>query len=971
MGVKQKLCMSGLILFGSFFCSFADTVVFSGTGQLEDTLLRGDNLQTSAVNNYGGSAFIMIGRLNESVVANSLMRFTALSSLSGHTITNATLRLYNNQINNSQTADVTVDVYEVAAANSDWVEGDYLGTTGWDASDWRFKIQNTSEWAGGQNGCSIAGTDYKTNRVGRVLAVDASGWVEIKLNADVVQNWIDNPAQNCGILLTAPGAVAGEIGYFIASEAAENGPELVLQSAGTLPETPHFSVSSVFSDYMVLQRDQIVPVWGWAGTGTVVNVSLDSIPIATAVPDENGKWTAWIGPHAADDGQAHTLQISADGFDNTMIQNVVFGDVYLASGQSNMATLMSAFLNTSNYPAEVNETYQTEIAAADYPLIRQLALRAVASTRELDEPSIRSPWETCNPLTAPGFSATGYFFARSLHLETGVPVGLLFSAWGGQKIERFFNSSGVESVPELSGMRQFQSQGIITNFYDIYNAMIAPLVPYGIRGTVWYQGEANAADGDLYRYKMQALMRGWRQAWNQEKFSFDYVQLASYFTPGDWPGLREAQRGALSEKDSGMAVAIDIGDTLNIHPSDKQDVGYRLAQWTLARDLQQNGMYSGPLFYNATLDGSSLRILFDHAEGGLIVGNKSGTNQVVSTTHSLENFEIAGSNAAFVAADAVIDADTVLVSSSAVPEPVYVRYCYQSAPDGSNKLYNTEGFPASPFRTDSQNRLDVISGSGSGTVAPGAPQVIVADAPPAGQVFDRWIGAASEVDHLNAASATVIMPDHALYLLATYRVEAAPVYTLTVSSGFGGGTSQAGSYLNIEAAEPSSGAVFDHWSGDTQNVVNVNAAVTTLCMPFSDISMTAVYVPVDTVGDGISDIWRNSYFPSGVNDTANADPDGDGMTNLQEFLAGTSPTNTSSVFRLSESGRDGTAVKFEFFAIAGHRYRLEMTGDLLSNSWAPLRFNVFGDGRLRQMQVSLSATSQQFYRLKTSGTEVK
>jgi hypothetical protein len=971
MRVKQKLCVSGLILFGSFFCSFADTVVFSGTGQLEDTLLRGDDLQTSAVNNYGGGEFVMIGRLNESVVANSLIRFTSLSSLSGHTITNATLRLYNNQINNSQTADVTIDVYEVAAANSNWVEGACLGTTGWDASDWRFKIQNTSEWAGGRNGCGAAGTDYKTNRVGRVSAMDAAGWIDIKLNADVVQNWINNPAQNYGILLTAPGAVAGEIGYFAASEATENSPELVLQSAGDLPELPHFSVSSVFSDYMVLQRDQIVPVWGWAGTGTVVNVSLDGVPVATAAPDENGKWTAWIEPHAADGGQAHTLQISADGFDHVLIGNVVFGDVYLASGQSNMATLMSAFTNSANYSPEVNAAYNEEIAAADYPLIRQLALRATASTNAPDEPSIRSPWETCNPLTASGFSATGYFFARSLHLETGVPVGLLFSAWGGQKIERFFSPSGPAAVPELSGMRQLQAQGTITNFYDIYNAMIAPLVPYGIRGAIWYQGEANAADGDLYRYKMQVLMRGWRQAWNQEKFSFDYVQLASYYTLGDWPGLREAQRGALSEKASGMAVAIDIGDALNIHPSDKQDAGYRLAQWTLARDLQQNITYSGPLFYNSIIDGSTVRILFDHAEGGLIVGKKSGTNQVVSTTHSLENFEIAGSDAAFVAADAVIDADTVLVSSPAVPEPVYVRYCYQSAPDGSNKLYNTAGFPASPFRTDPQNRLDVISGSGSGTVAPGAQQVIVADEPPAGQVFDRWIGAASEVDHLNAASAAVTMPHHALYLLASYRSETDLVYTLTVNSGFGGRTSQAGSFLNIEAAEPSSGAVFDHWSGDTQNVVNVNAAVTTLRMPSSGISVTAVYAPVDTVGDGISDIWRNRYFPSGVNDTANADPDGDGMTNLQEFLAGTSPTNTSSVFMLSQSRQDGTAVKFEFFAITGHRYQLEMTGDLLSNSWAPLLFNIFGDGGLHQMQISLPDSAQQFYRLKTSGTEVK
>ncbi|MEA2069383.1 MAG: DNRLRE domain-containing protein, partial [Verrucomicrobiota bacterium] len=581
--------------------------------------LRGDDTQSSTVNNYGGSEILSVGALSEAVKINALMRFTGLFDLSGETVVDATLRLYNYNFVN-QTGDVTIDVYEVAAANGDWVEGTALGIVQTGSTDWRFKVQNTEEWAGGRNGCGVAGTDYVTNLVGRAVSIDTTAeWVEFTLGASVVQNWIDNPTQNHGLLLTAPGAVAGEIGYFRSSESASSGPELVVEVEGTHSEPPHFSVSSVFSDYMVLQRDQAVPIWGWASSGTVVNVTLDGVPAGTAVPDETGKWTAWIDAHPADGGQAHALLVSADGFDDVLIGNVVFGDVYLASGQSNMATLMRAFTNAASYPPDVNALYNEEIAAANHPLIRQLAIRAKASTNEWVEPAIRSPWETCSPATAPGFTAVGYFFSREVHLETGVPVGLLFSAWGGQKIDRFFSPSGPAAVPELSGMRQYEEQGGITNFYDIYNAMIAPLVPYGVRGAIWYQGEANAPDGDLYRYKMQALMRGWRTEWGQSDFSFDYVQLASYSTLADWPGLREAQRGALSEEDSGMAVTIDVGDDANIHPANKQDVGIRLAQWTLFRDLQQPVSYSGPLFYDCVVQGSEIRILFDHAERGLVI----------------------------------------------------------------------------------------------------------------------------------------------------------------------------------------------------------------------------------------------------------------------------------------------------------------------------------------------------------------
>jgi hypothetical protein len=232
--MKKSVQLGGLItmvLAGCLSPATAALVTLSGASQMEDTYLRGDNSQTSAVYNYGAPEYMIVGQLSSNVIVNSLMRFTDLSGLSGKTVTSATLRLYN-QNQASQTADVTLDVYEVAAANGDWVEGTSLGVVQTGSSDWRFKIQNTGAWAGGQNGCGVVGTDYTTHLVGSAIATDTTAeWVEITLDASVVQKWIDNPSQNYGIILTAPGATAnGQIAYLRSSEATVTGtaPQLVL-----------------------------------------------------------------------------------------------------------------------------------------------------------------------------------------------------------------------------------------------------------------------------------------------------------------------------------------------------------------------------------------------------------------------------------------------------------------------------------------------------------------------------------------------------------------------------------------------------------------------------------------------------------------------------------------------------------------------------------------------------------------------
>ena len=733
----------------------------------------------------------------------------------------------------------------------------------------------------------------------------------------------------------------------------------------TPPSLNKLSVHTLFHDHMVLQRDMNTPIWGRANPGAAITVKLDGVMIGTATTDGAGKWLARIDPQAHDGGVSHTLLVSTVDEPDLQINDVVFGDVYLASGQSNMyRTMAQGILD-----------YEAEVAAANYPLIRLVAMELNATTTPLEEPLLHADWQLCSPSTVPDFTATGYFFAREVHLKTGVPVGVLSAAWGGQKIDRFLSPEGVAAVPELAGMRLYQEQGGIVNFYDIYNAMIAPLIPYGMRGVIWYQGESNSSEADLYQHKMRALIRGWRQNWGQGGFPFYSVQLSTWTTGIDWPGLRAAQLRSLSETNTGMVVSIDIGDDdpSNIHPHNKQDLGDRLAQWALAKDLQYDIVYSGPLFRGVMVEGSQIRVLFDHAEGGLMIGSKDNLNPVVELlSEPLGNIEIAGADKIYVSATAMIDADTIVVSSPSVPAPVYVRYDYLNVPTGSNQLYNAAGLPASPFYTDEAYRLDVALGSGDNTkLVPGAQQIITADTAPSGKVFDRWVGAASEISALNSATATVTMPDHALYLLATYRPTATTAYTLTVNSGHGSGTSQAGSILNIEAGTPPTGQEFDQWIGSTQDIDNVSSSSTTLRMPVGNIAVTATYRMIDSVGDGIPDTWRATYFAGDGTSTnaqsaIDADPDGDGQTNGEEYSAGTSPTDAASVLKLADLQVGNNTIDIGFLSAAGRRYQLEGTSSLTAPDWATMMYSIAGDGAWKHAHFNDATTSNRFYRIRTN-----
>lgn len=614
-------------------------------------------------------------------------------------------------------------------------------------------------------------------------------------------------------------------------------------------------LSRMFDDTMVLQRDFDVPIWGTSAPGATVTIELDGSIVGTAIADGSGEWMATIGEYPGDGGIAHTLTISAPDEDDVVLTDVVFGDVYIASGQSNMARTLAGVSNNA------------EISAANYPLIRQISMEETSSSTESSTPPVLTTWTASSPATAGNFCAVGYYFAKQVQATTGEPVGLLFSSWGGQKIQRFINPAGMAAVPALSGLLQNIEDGNVGSYYNIYNGMIAPMFPYGVRGAIWYQGEQDAgSDGDIYRLKMQALIRGWREKWAQDDFSFYYVQLCNYSTSNNWPRLRAAQERVLSEPDTGMAVTIDVGNDNDVHPTNKKDPGYRLASWALAKEYDQDIVYSSPLYSSSVVEGSQIRLFFDYAEGGLIVGTKNGEDAVVETTSALQNFEIAGSDKVFVSATAVIDGTNVLVNSASITNPVYVRYCYSSAPTGGNKLYNQAGFPASPFRTDADYDLEVFSGSGDADeLEVGDVVTISADSAPSGMVFDRWIGAGAEIANPNSATTTVTMRDSDIYLVASYRSSSESSYLVTITGGNNGGSSQEGSIINIEASPPPSGQVFDRWTGDTQGITDIYNPNTTLRMPAASVNITAVYRTLEVQEGTVSiSVVKNNSLASGA-----------------------------------------------------------------------------------------------------------
>ena len=467
------------------------------------------------------------------------------------------------------------------------------------------------------------------------------------------------------------------------------------------------TLNAIFDDHMVLQRDIPVAVYGHAEPGEKVTVAFAGQSRST-IADGAGAWRVTLDALKACTTSATMI---VTGNTTKTVEDVVVGDVWLCSGQSNMDFTPGAY--GGPYDA----------AEFDVPLLRHFhcvnepsmsPMTAVTAHRVTPADS---GWLVCSKEFGNRFTAVGLYFGRTIQQETGVPIGLIKSAWNGTTIETWISPDGVAAVPELTPPRNLPAKPVISGSYPatwhcLYHGKIHPFTSFAIKGAIWYQGESNGGEGESYFQKQRALIGGWRKAWNQGDFPFYFVQLPAWQKPHDnpaggdgWARFRMAQLKSLAIPNTGMAVAIDLADVGkpdDIHPKDKKSVGERLALWALARDYgRRNLVHSGPLYRGVTIEGGTIRVSFDSVGSGLMIATRKGGFEplIEEPRGKLRRFAIAGEDQAWAWADAVIDGKTVVVSSPAVPQPVAVRYAYSMCPEGCN-LYNIEGLPASPFRSD-------------------------------------------------------------------------------------------------------------------------------------------------------------------------------------------------------------------------------------------------------------------------------
>ncbi len=495
--------------------------------------------------------------------------------------------------------------------------------------------------------------------------------------------------------------------------------------------------STLFCEHMVLQRNIAIPIWGTANMGEKVTVVLDKA-IQSTIADSSGKWMIKLPKQKA--GGPYKLQIKGTNIIN--IEDVYIGEVWLCSGQSNMD--MTVAKEDRYWCGVLNEA--KEVAEANYPSIRVFDVD-FTPTNTIQTNAV-GKWEVCSPKTVGHLSAIAYFFARELYQKYKIPVGMITSAYGASTAETWISKPSLEARPNLKPMLDVFTQkldnfladsaitmtryrdqlshfsgdlaaakaavGDVTakkapkaprnpspildqhNPYVCYNGMIAPLIPYAICGALWYQGESNGPSAKLYREIMETLVADWRTSWGQGDFPFLYVQLANLGKPMTEPvqnnsmmTVREAQVQNLTIPNTAMAVAIEnAGDAPdNVHPKNKQVIGYRLGLAARAKVYGEKVEYSGPMYQKYKVENNSIRLYFNHVGKGLEA--KDG---------KLTGFAICGEDKKFVWADAKIEGNTILVSSKEIEKPIAVRYCWGTNPPAS--LSNKNGLWTPNFRTD-------------------------------------------------------------------------------------------------------------------------------------------------------------------------------------------------------------------------------------------------------------------------------
>jgi len=454
-----------------------------------------------------------------------------------------------------------------------------------------------------------------------------------------------------------------------------------------LPCKADIRLPSIISDNMVLQQDTIIYLWGKAEPQEKITIKPSWGKTYTTVTDNSGKWQIQLKTPKARNNQT----ISFRGNNTILIKNILIGEVWLCSGQSNM-----------DFPVAKSQGWRTgilnqeeEMKDADYPEIRLFwVTQQLSPEKELED--CQGEWKVCNPENLKDFSAVAFFFGRELYKNIGRPIGLIQSTWGGTPAESWTKMSVMENDPVYAELIENfkQSENIHHNkaLATLWNGMIRPIVPYSLKGVIWYQGESNSIRYRDYTKVFSNLIESWRTEWGLGAFPFYFVQIAPHYKQP--PQIREAQLNVWRNiKNTGMAVITDAGDSTDIHPRNKQIPGYRLAQWALANTYGLNRPFSGPLYKSMEIKENAVLLTFDFIENGFVAQNGP-----------LQGFTIAGSDGKFYPGEAIIKNNKIEVTSSNVPKPAAVRYGWGKFFRAN--LYNTAGLPASPFRTDTWEDRD-------------------------------------------------------------------------------------------------------------------------------------------------------------------------------------------------------------------------------------------------------------------------
>jgi len=470
---------------------------------------------------------------------------------------------------------------------------------------------------------------------------------------------------------------------------------LLVSALGATAARAELKLPSVFTDHAVLQADTPLPIWGWADAGDTITVTLGDTK-ATATADDHGKWTATLPRHPANQKPTELTVMSGKG-ESLKRTDILIGEVWLGSGQSNMALKVSQSANGKE-----------AIAAADQPTIRLFQVPRKTADAPVDDTT--GKWVVCSPDTVKGFSAALYFFGRELNQKLSVPVGLIHSSWGGTPIQAWMPAAAFKSPDDIAE----QDRRVLAHYPPptqptktkrnlnhlrptmLYNGMIAPLIPYAIRGMTWYQGENNVHQNDIDAYlgNLQRMAETWRAKWAEGDFPLLIVQIApfgKYEAPPDTlPRMWEQQTRALTTiSATGLAPTGDIGNLTNIHPTNKQEVGRRLTLIALATTYHQAGVeYLPPMYKSHAIEGNKIRVQFTGAAGGLVARDEKAAS----------NFEIAGADGVFVPAEMKIDGESVVIWSDKIDKPIAVRFAWSST--AIPNLENHAGLPAIAFRTN-------------------------------------------------------------------------------------------------------------------------------------------------------------------------------------------------------------------------------------------------------------------------------